>query len=48
MKEDLHTAVICESIDRESLKITTLFLALVEQSTVSEVMTRLFKLGRGQ
>jgi len=44
----LHTAVTCRSIDRELLKITPIFLAVVEQSTVSEAMTRLFKVGRGQ
>ena len=47
-RRDLHTAVTCGSVDRELLKITPIFLAVVEQSTVSEAVTRLFKVGRGQ
>ena len=38
-KEDLQTAVTCGNIDRELLKITPIFLAVVEQSTVSEAIT---------
>ena len=32
--EDLQTAVTCGNIDSELLKITPIFLAVVEQSTV--------------
>ena len=32
--KDLQTAVTCGNIDRELLKITPIFLAVVEQSTV--------------
>ena len=44
----MHTAVTCGTIDRDLLKITPIFLAIVEQSTVSEVIPRLFNVGRGR
>ena len=47
-KTFMYTAVTCGSIDRDLLKITPIFLAIVEQSTVSVVIPRLFNVGRGR
>ena len=43
--EDLQTAVTSGNIDRELSKITPIFLAVVEQSTVSEAINRFFNTG---